>query len=286
MDRRTIVQTLGASTLFGFSGCAGIANQYESGPDGSASSTPTSTPPSGSSATPEPTDRQTSNDQTGRTPDGGATEYSATTPDGPVATATVPANPSDYPYATMGSGSAPVDVAFYGSWKCPYTQEFVASQFGQLVEEYVQTGEVSVTFRALGYKDGSPFLGPDAPRATRAGLAVWNADPESFWRYFATVFASQPPEEVDWATTAQLMAFMESAGVSDLQQIRSAIESNARSSRVRATTEAAATRNVDAVPRLVIDGDVYAPNLEWDNARDVLDAAVDDAQQPSFNSLS
>lgn len=268
MERRTLVQAIGASALAGLGGCAGLSSQFEGGPNGSNGSTDSNTEATEAVETTETTD-----DQSGNT----APAYSATTPDGAVATASVPADPSEFTYPTMGSADAPVSVTFYGSWKCPYTQEFVNQQFDELVQRYVRPGEVSVTFRSVGYKNGSPFLGPDAPRAARAGLAVWNADPKSFWRYFATVFASQPPEGVEWATVNQLAAFMSAANVGNVSKIRSGITSNARSKRVRATTEAARRRGIETVPRLVIDGEIHAPNLNWQATLDALNAAVRDA---------
>lgn len=270
MQRRRILQLIGIGSAVGLSGCAGLAQQYEGGSDGSNSS---------GSTTGEPTRTRQGGSDGGsdQTPQDASPEYPVRTPDGPVVGARTPPNPSNYPYATMGAGNAPVNVEFFGSWKCPFTREFVRQRFGDIVERYVQPGDVQITFRALAYQNGEPFLGQDAPRATRAGLAVWNADPQSFWEYFATVFASQPPERAAWATEEQLVAFVEAAGVDGVERVRSEIASNERSSRVRATTSAAADRGIDTIPRLVIDGEVYAPNLEWEAVLDALDDAVREA---------
>lgn len=143
---------------------------------------------------------------TGSSGESANTSSRGSTVEGPVANAPLPKNPSAYTYATMGRENRPT-VTYYGSWKCRYCAQFSTGFLKEIVTDYVESGTVSLTFRALAYINGQPFLGPDAPRATRAGLAVWNVDPETYWEYHEYVFANQPPESKQWATTEQLITF-------------------------------------------------------------------------------
>jgi hypothetical protein len=79
-----------------------------------------------------------------------------------VANAPVPDSPSSLTYGTMGGGDRPT-VTYYGNWKCPYCAQFSASFLGDLVTDYVESGDINLRFRALSYINGKPFLGPDAP---------------------------------------------------------------------------------------------------------------------------
>ncbi len=104
-----------------------------------------------------------------------------------------PSKPGEHKYATMGSEDAKVTARFYGAWKCPYTRHFVLEFLPTLIEEYVEPGDVAIEFRAVAYEDGEGFHGPDSPRAARAGLVIWNQQPDHFWKYFGTDI--QKPEQ-------------------------------------------------------------------------------------------
>ena len=201
-----------------------------------------------------------------------------TPPPGAVTGAPIPDDPSSVDYATVGDGSEPV-VTYFGNWKCPFCADFATGEadrpvlpLGSIVADYVDPGGMSLRYRGLAYgSNGQPFLGPDAPRATRAGLAVWTVAPERYWNYHEHVMANQPPEDETWATTDRLVSFAEDAGVSSVDEVRSAIENGRFEERVRATTEAASAAGVSGTPTLLIDGDAYSP-FEPDNTRQALDA--------------
>mgnify|MGYP006288784339 CR=1 FL=1 len=201
-----------------------------------------------------------------------------TPPPGAVSGASIPDEPASYDYATAGTGSEPV-VTYYGNWKCPFCADFSTGEsdqpvlpLGTIVADYVEPGDCSLRYRGLAYgSNGEPFLGPDAPRATRAGLAVWTVDPERYWNYHEHVMANQPPESETWATTDRLVSFAEQAGVSPVEEVRSSIESGRFEGSVEATTEAAASAGVSGTPALVIDGSTYSP-FEPERTREALDA--------------
>jgi len=174
-----------------------------------------------------------------------------------VANAPVPDSPDSFTYATTGSSTS--TVTYYGSWKCPYCAEFSTGLLGELVTDYVESGDISLQFRALAYVDDKPFLGADASRAARAGLAVWNVDPEMYWRYHEYVFANQPPESETWATTEKLVSFAESADVRNLDRVREQLDGQTYEPAVQKTSEAAAAAGISGTPTLIIDGETVNP---------------------------
>lgn len=185
----------------------------------------------------------------------------------------IPNNPGRHAYAMMGSGNGPTATLF-GNWKCPYTQDFVLKHLPKIIEEYVRPGDLSIRFRALSYVGGSPFLGSDAPRAARAGLGVWHRDPDAFWKYFGTAFLNQPPEQYEWATTKQLAQLATASDVDGASRIANAAADGANEERVKATTRAARRTGVSTVPRVVVNGEVTAPTVEYKETKQALDAAV------------
>ncbi|WP_440991995.1 DsbA family protein [Haloarchaeobius baliensis] len=189
----------------------------------------------------------------------------------------LPSNPSSYDYAVMGDPSGAPTATVYGNWKCPFTAEFVVERLPTLVEEYVRTGDVAIEFRSLAYHEGEPFLGADAPRATRFGLGVWEIDPDAFWQFFATVFARQPPERQEWAQTDRLVEFARAAGVDSAENLGESVENGAYSGPLRETVRSVQRLDLSAVPRVVIDSTVTAPTVDFEATRRQFDAAANDS---------
>jgi len=188
----------------------------------------------------------------------------------------LPSNPSSYDYAVMGDAESAPTAMVYGNWKCPFTAEFVVEGLPTLVQEYVHAGDVAIEFRSLAYDEGEPFLGPDAPRATRFGLGVWDVDPDAFWPYLATVFASQPPERQEWAQTDRLVEFARAAGVGSVEQLRESVENGAYRGSLRETVHSAQRLDISTVPRVVTDSTVTAPTVDFEATRRQFMAAAND----------
>lgn len=189
--------------------------------------------------------------------------------------APIPENPADRTYPEMGTDGP--RITYYGNWKCPVCAEFSIGSdrvlsLGTLVEDYVNPGSLRIRYRAMAYtSSGDPFLGPDAIRAARAGLAVWNVDPARFWPYYEEIMRNQPPENEHWATTDRLLSFAEDADVDSINEVRDLLEGDAYHDAVSATTEAAQQVGVDGTPLLVVDGVVHSP-FDTTRTRDALDA--------------
>lgn len=173
----------------------------------------------------------------------------------------------------MGTGNADATVTYFGSWKCPYCAQFSTGFLSTLVTDYVKPGQIALKFRNLAYIGGKPFLGPDAPAAARAGLAVWNDDPESYWPYHEYVFRNQPPESKRWATADTLTSFAQEAGVTDPSVVRTAIQENKYEDALRATSDAVADAGVSGTPTLLVDGTTVSP-FKKDRTRRLIEETI------------
>lgn len=268
---RRYALALAATGLAGsLSGCASLTGAL----DGSES--PDDEPPQ---TTRNETQTSNTTDGNGTSSDGPeATDVEIAEPDVFSSKIPVPEASADYEYATMSArADAPV-ATVYGSWKCPYTREFVRTMLPELVDEFVASGDVALEFRSVAYDGDEPFLGEDAPRASRAGLAAWQVDPDSYWTYFEYVFANQPPERREWAQPDVLARFASEAGVEPTDRFEDELTGSEYSDAVRAASTQFQELDADAVPRVVTGESVTAPNLEIEATREQLQelAARDD----------
>ncbi|WP_435346632.1 DsbA family protein [Haloarchaeobius sp. HRN-SO-5] len=272
--RRRILGTLGTVTVATLGGCTNVVDRA-SNDDGTTATGGTRRPTAASTTTrtDRPERTSTADETTTGESDGWSTE-SVTVEPPEVSYAGVPVPDGESQYARMGHDDASVTATLYGNWKCPYTREFVLTDLPTVVERYVEPGQVALEFRAVAYRSGEPFLGPDAPRAARAGLAVWDVDPASFWSYFSYVFGNQPQERYEWAQPSLLLRFAESSGVSSRRTVRQRLTNGSYDDPVRRTVTAAAERGVWSVPRVAVDGRVTAPTVDFEETLSQLDEAV------------
>lgn len=194
----------------------------------------------------------------------------------PTSLASTPIGNTAARYARMGTGEAETTATLFGNWKCPYTRSFVLTQLPDVVDRFVATGRLNVEFRSLAYVGGTPFLGDDAPRSSRAGIAVWNVDPSAFWSYLETVFYNQPQERYEWGQTDLLVRFATAADVDGADTVERSIETDLYSDDVAATTSAASRLGIGTVPRVAVDGEVTAPTVRPDETMGQLERAADE----------
>jgi protein-disulfide isomerase len=197
----------------------------------------------------------------------------STDPAGPVGNAPVPSNPSEYRYAVMGTDDASASVTYYGSWKCPVCARFGETIMPGLVADYVEPGDVRIEFRDVAYLGGRTFLGDDAPLAGHGGLAVWNTDPEDYWRFHEVVFRNQPPEAQFWATSDKLASFAAASGVEDTDAVRAAVDGKTYEEALRATEAAAGRRGIQGTPYVVGAGRVVS-GMDETSVRNTIEDAI------------
>ncbi len=172
-------------------------------------------------------------------------------------------------YPTLGSADAPNEVVFYGGWKCPYTKAFVINQLPDIVQQFVVPGDFRIEFQPVVYENGEPFHGFDEVRVARAGFAIWEHDPEAFWTYFEYFYANQV-SRAGWYSPERVLEIADAANVDDETALRERMESELYADRITATMNRVRSIPIRAVPRLVLDDEVYAPLVHEDKTMQAL----------------
>ncbi len=190
-----------------------------------------------------------------------------------IKNAPIPKNPGKHTYAIAGTGNSGTTVQYYSNWKCPYCARFSTGFLHTVMADYVEPGKIDLEFRPLVYVNGQPWMGPDAPNAAEAGQAVWNVDPQSFWKYYEYVFSNQPSEKKQWATTDKLLSFMKKSGVNHRDTIKTQMNANKYDSQLHKVDSAAQKAGVNSTPMLVINGQTVAA-LNKKKVTKLLDSAT------------
>ena len=101
---------------------------------------------------------------------------------------------------TLGESDAPVTVVEFGDFKCPSCKAWGEMIYPQLVEDYVNTGEVEFAYINVFFHGNESVLG------SLAAESVFEHSPEAYWDFHKALFAAQPVEDHDaaWITPCLL----------------------------------------------------------------------------------
>jgi protein-disulfide isomerase len=95
---------------------------------------------------------------------------------------------------TLGDPNAPVELVEFADLQCPYCAAAGTVLLPSIIQKYVRTGQVKLTFRNLA------FLGPDSVAAARAAASM--ARQNHLWDFVELFFDNQGPEGSGYVTDA------------------------------------------------------------------------------------
>lgn len=165
----------------------------------------------------------------------------------------------EVPRSSLGADDAPVTVTLYSDFLCPYCQQHDQQVEPELVERYVETGEVRLVWHDL------PLQGPGAMDLAVAGRAAELQD--GFWEFKEEVFshgADPAPEAV--------AAAADRAGL-DTDRFQQDLDDPALELAVRRDLEQARQLGVQATPAFIV-GDQGMMGLQ---SIEALAAAIEEA---------
>ncbi len=94
---------------------------------------------------------------------------------------------------TIGDAGAKVEIIEYGDTSCPICKDASETSIPQVVDEFVRSGQVKMTFRPIAFISRSSERG--ALGAEAAGMQ------DAMWPFVTLIYANQGPEtEQDWLT--------------------------------------------------------------------------------------
>jgi protein-disulfide isomerase len=116
--------------------------------------------------------------------------------------------PKDYPqvdHNSMGDPNALVKVDIYSDFQCPYCKKLAEEVEPTIVEKYVSTGKVYMTYHP--YR----LIGPESDNAAAAAYCA--GDQGKYWQYHDLLFANWTAENVGDFSSKKVKAYAASLGL-------------------------------------------------------------------------
>ena len=172
---------------------------------------------------------------------------------------------------TLGEEGAPVTVVEFGDFKCPSCKAWGEVIYPQLVEDYVDTGQVEFSYVNV------LFHGEESTLAAIAAESVWMNSPESYWAFHKALFAAQPAEDHDaaWITPDKVLEIAQSISGIDSEQLRSDIEQTATIDQVTIDEELVTASEIEQTPTIAVNGTILEDPFDYDAIQSAIEEALE-----------
>ncbi|MCP3028800.1 DsbA family protein [Halobacillus sp. A5] len=169
--------------------------------------------------------------------------------------------PSTEEQPTIGEEGAPVEIIEFGDYKCPACKVWSDQVYPQLKEDYIDKGDVSLTYI------NTLFHGQESELGARAGEAVYNQGEEAFWEFNKSLFEEQPEEnhDAEWITDEKLLEVAENSVPSlDSEQFEEDLTSSQVEEAVAMDDDLVVEHKIEQTPTLMINGEVLEDPFDYD----------------------
>ena len=146
----------------------------------------------------------------------------------------------------MGEADAPVVMVAYSDFTCPYCASWAQETQPELVERYVDSGDLRIEWREF------PYLGDLARDLSVGALAA--AEQDAFWAYHGAVFAQQEELKSSSDPEGDLREIADDIGV-DLERFDTDLQDEELLGRVDADFLEGQQIGVSGTPAFIINGD-------------------------------
>jgi protein-disulfide isomerase len=173
-----------------------------------------------------------------------ATDSSAKPERDALAMLTTPTIPAAH---ALGSQDAKVTIVEFGDYLCTYCHRFHEETRDRLISGYVDTGKARFLFKDFPIND---HLDGGSSLAAQASYCA--ADQGMFWEFHERVYDNWGGERAGWVTKASMAQYARDAGVQDIDEFKSCLDSNKYADTVRDNYQLARNIGLRGTPSFVI----------------------------------
>lgn len=180
-------------------------------------------------------------------------------------------NPTAIQDMAQGAVSAPVTITEYGSFTCPHCANWHEESYGQLKEDYIDTGKVRFIFREIYF---------DRPGLWASIVARCGGEMR-FFGIHDLLYAQQQEWIGDGegaAVAENLRRIGRSAGMDDAS-LEACLSDQAQAEALVTWFQRNAEADViEATPTFIINGEKHS-NMAWNEMRAIIEAELAEAEQ-------
>lgn len=166
--------------------------------------------------------------------------------------------------AVKGDPDAPVTIVEFSDFECPFCARFYDQTYGQIVDTYVETGQVKLVFR-----DFPLNFHPNAQKAAEAAECAGEESDEMFFLMHDKIFEDGVSSNMD-----DYVAYAESIGVDDVDAFEECLTSGAMAEEVQADFAQGQSYGVTGTPAFFINGQLVSGAQPFANFEQIIEAEL------------
>ncbi|CAN5650229.1 thioredoxin domain-containing protein [soil metagenome] len=166
---------------------------------------------------------------------------------------------------TIGDPNAPVTLVEYADFQCTACAQMNADGMPSLLQEYVATGKVALTFVP------NSILGEESDAAIEAALCA--NDQGQFWPMHNALFANQDGENNGAFSSDRLQAMAKNIGL-DLDQFSNCMDANTHAGEIQNYHATAQQEGISSAPTFVLNNGEPFGWDSWDSLKAEIDLAL------------
>ena len=170
----------------------------------------------------------------------------------------------------LGPTSAHVTVQEYADFQCPFCKQFHSTTEGQLLQQYVKTGQVRFEYHHFIVIDTNTG-GHESERAAEASDCA--SAQGQFWPFHDTLFAHQAGEGSGAFGDASLTGFAQTLGL-DMNAFTSCFSSGQQAAAVQADVTQGLKLGVHGTPTVFVNGVEVPDPLNYNAFKTMIEAAL------------
>jgi protein-disulfide isomerase len=145
---------------------------------------------------------------------------------------------------TVGKASAPATMFVFEDPQCPYCQQWNLDTLPSVVDQFVRTGKLKLTYRGIA------IIGPNSIKGLRAVFAAGEQD--KLWNFSEALYELQGAENSGWITDEAILSAAKSAGA-DGAAILAASPSKTVTARLAQANSEAENYQVQGTPTFLLE---------------------------------
>jgi len=180
-----------------------------------------------------------------------------------------------YPLAdgnAIGEPSAPVVIEEFSDFQCSHCRTFHQNTGAQIIEQYVETGQVYFIFRNYA------FIGRESLAAANGSMCA--AEQGKFWEYADILFANQSGVDAGAFSDRRLETFAENINL-DKALFRSCMRENRYQDQIQQDYQAGVSLGINSTPSFIINGKLVVGALPFSDFQTEIEAALMESETSS-----
>jgi protein-disulfide isomerase len=145
---------------------------------------------------------------------------------------------------TVGKPAAPATMLVFEDPQCPYCQQWNLDTLPTVVDQFVRTGKLKLTYRGIA------IIGPNSVKGLRAVFAAGQQD--KLWNFSDAMYEMQGEENSGWITNEAILSAAKASGANG-QAILAASPSKAVTAQLAQADDEARTYQVQGTPTFVLE---------------------------------